>query len=745
MGGKVSTPTRDKVSSTIPVLITSQTNVYEFVTKNINNAFSTLKDTQNYMGSNCYSLLHTLTQAQIKSDEMSGTDSKITPVLHAGITKISDVFPRNYYKMFQIVLNETKSSETDLDETESSDPELVYDEKIRKLLENKQYWIRNPSQVINTIIIGFPGVRDMVALGTISQAKTIGTACVGAGGADTTSKCMSDIFKGASRDQKERCCICGLGKPPELTDIEHVVSSQLLILLGICPAPKSWAGFWEVFNALGTSKVGGNNWVMHLISFFPEEEGDQGRARNVFRSMMLPAHSQCNRHIKSEWSPIGIKISAEQGGNIGYITADINESFDDMNKNNYVDKVIIPSIDFINDSRKKFKLNDSNLDKYKKKWIGQQKRVFSEIAWLLNSIDQRNNTASLGLIKFLYVSAAESRSDGDRDAFVELVSDLLGSIKGDIAWSNIHTLIYVNTKTQLIIMTKLTLVVEALLVVFQSEVQDPVKEYTYGSPDRAYKDGDSPPSSVDSKVSPNTMKAEGDEARMEMSYLSPAQVKDQKRRPNSISLIRDDSDNYDPPQYKLDSDMFSAKSVEDTTSYANVNNEKSTGMDYDNEFMNGDSKNTSNSRQDLQGLRVGARPRPKTKKSTDINMRNRAINDIASMAVRKTYGTTKLPNAREAQITAVARNAAHEVLINQELHNNKIPRNARYSALDATLNALKSLNNDSYSPGLGGGSRKRKYTTRGRRSTRKRRPSKKPRCTIGRQRRNNKRTQKRRK
>ena len=727
MGGKVSTPPRGKVSSTIPVSITSQANVYEFVTKNINNAFSTLKDTQNYMGSNCYSLLHTLTQAQIKSDEMSGTDSKITPVLHAGITKISDVFPGNYYKMFQIVLNETKTYETDLPE------------KIRELLEKKQFWIRNPSEVINKIIIGFPGVRDMVAQGTIKQAKTIREECPSrsAGGADTTSKCMGDIFNGASHAQKERCCICGLGEPPPLIDIEHVVSSQLLILLGICPATKSWAGFWEVFNALVTSGGGGNNWVTQLIRFFPEGK-ERDRARRVFRSMMLPAHSNCNRNIKRELSPIGISMSMEGKVRIGDITADINKKFtDNMDGMSYVERVIEPSINAINSDLKKSKLSPSNLVNYKKEWVKNQIVVFNEIAWLLNSIDQRNNRASLGLIQFLYVSAEESPLDGDKDAFIELVSDLLDFKKGVINSGNIKSLIFTNQQTQLIIMTKLTLVVEALLVEFQAEVQTPVKEHThdyssdseyYGSPDTAMTTGSVTGSPFDTEFYDN---------------LSPAGNKDQKRRPISTTLIPYGSDDYGALQDKIVSDLLGEDTTlyaesagmedmhsgEDTTSYA-----ESAGMVYGNELMN----------------RVGARP--KTKKNTDINMRNQVIKDIANRAVRNTYGTAKLRTASEAQLTAVARNAAYGVLIHQELHNNQIPRNARRSALEAAMSALRHQNNDSsfspelgFTPELGGGTRKRKYTTTRRRSTHKRRPSKKPHRTIRRQRRNKKGTQKRRK
>jgi len=724
MGGKVSTPPRGKVSSTIPVSITQHTNVSDFVTKNINDAFSTLQ-VNNYMGSNCYSLLHALTQGKIKSDEMSGTDSRIIPVLFPGITNISDVFPGNYYKMFQIVLNETKSDDTDL---------LG---KIRELLEKKQFWIRNPSEVINKIIIGFPGVRDMAAQGTITQARTISEVCPSrsAGGADTTSKCMGDIFNGASSEQKERCCICGLGEPPPLTDIEHVVSSQLLILLGICPASKSWAGFWEVFNALCTSGGGGNNWVTQLIRFFPEGK-ERYRARRVFRSMMLPAHSNCNRNIKRELSPIGISMSMEGKVRIGDITADINKKFNDnMGEMSYVQRVIGPSIDAINGDRKKSKLSPSSLDTYKKEWVKNQIVVFNEIAWLLNSIDQRNNRASLGLIQFLYVSAEESPLDGDKDAFIELVSDLLDFKKGVINSGNIKSLIFTNQQTQLIIMTKLTLVVEALLVEFQAEVQTPVKEHThdyssdseyYGSPDTAMTTGSVTGSPFDTEFYDN---------------LSPAGNKDQKRRPISTTLIPYDSDDYGALQDKIVSDllgedttlyaesagmedMHSAKSGEDTTSYA-----ESAGMVYGNELMN----------------RVGARPLPKTKKNTDINMRNQAIKDIANRAVRNTYGTAKLRTASEAQLTAVARNAAYGVLINQELHNNQIPRNARRSALEAALSALNRHKNDpSFTPELGGGTRKRKYTTTRRRSTHKRRPSKKPHRTI-RRRRNKKGTLKRRK
>jgi hypothetical protein len=504
-------------------------------------------------------------------------------------------------------------------------------------------------------------------------------------------------------------------------------------LLGICPAPKSWAGFWEVFNALSGGGDGGNNWVTQLIRFFPEGE-ERDRARRVFRSMMLPAHSDCNRNIKRELSPIGISMST---GGQGDITADINKGFDDMTGRSYVERVIEPSIDAINGARKKSKLSTSSLDKHKTEWVKDQIVVFNEIAWLLNSIDQRNNRASLVLIKFLYNRAANSASGGDIDAFIELVSDLLDFKKGVINAGNIRSLIYDNLQAQLIIMTKLTLVVEALLVEFQVEVQTLVKEYThdysseseyYGSPDTATT-GSVTGSPFDTEFYDN---------------LSPAGNKDQKRQSSS--------DDYGTLPPKIESDMLLEDSGEGTTSYAEsagmedmhsvksgegaTSYAESVGMDYDNEYMN----------------RVGARPRPrpKTKKNTDINMRNQAIKDIANRAVRNTYGTAKLRTASEAQLTAVARNAAYGVLINQELHNNKISRNARHSALDAAVSALKRQKNDqkndnSFIPELGGGSRKRKYTTTRRRSTRKRRPSKKPRRTIRRQRRNNKRTQKSRK
>jgi hypothetical protein len=702
--------------------------VRKFVMDNINEAFNALRGHDNrYMGSNCYALLHTLTQGSITSDRLQATGLSVLPVVFEGTTQMVDKFPEIYYRMFQVILNQTRPDE------DTSD-------KIHYLFQKKQEWIRNPSDVVNDIVRVTGGARYIIAQSTDTQNNALSNACAqiessakSAGGADV--KCsMSKIFTGADEEEKNRCCICGLGELPTLTDIEHVVSSQLLILLGICPAPKSWAAFWQLFNEFNSNGEDPANWVEKVINFFPSSE-ERDDARKVFRSMMLPAHSFCNRNIKREFSPLGINLET------GTITGYIDQPFVNMYDNTYIQQVIVPSITYTNDNRTR-KLSKKDLSEYTYLWIDNQRKVFANIAGFLNSIDQRNNDASLGLIQFLYVRALES-DESDKNAFVEFVSDLLGFEKDRIKWDHqLYNIIYEDSKTKLIIMTKLTLVVEAVLVLFQSDVQDPIQEVKYGD------------ISTDSSYAPTDFSREGSQE----GYMTTETSLDSEG--NVVSLLSPGFSQEGKPAASSDNvknkkSIFSylpsrvAQWIDNTGIDADIDDDMnasqdSAGSTFSNELGDNPGQEKKDIKNSTRDERIDALNEKRAKKVN--HALNTLIEEIADEALARYLETpdedNKLPtlsNMGRTRLILVAKIAARDVL------------NKRGTEEAAFINALDALNNNNdshdneYENELDGGSRKRKYTTTRRRSTRKRRPSKKPRRTIRRQRRNNKRTQKSRK
>ena len=759
MGAEQSTPTSSQESAAVaptPVAQTQRVNVRDFVINNINKAFKALQE-EGFKNSNCYALLHTLTHGSITSDTIRDINLSILGVVFEGTTEFSILFPQIYYRMFLSVSKET-------------------DVSITSLLQKKQEWVRNPSQVVNDVL-GFSGARDKIGQSTKTQNNAISRACeeINQSAKSAGGGCsMSVIFKGATIQQQTRCCICGLGNPPTLTDIEHVVSSQLLILLGLCPGTKSWNGFWQLFNELNSSGGGGANWVEEVIGFFPEEQREN--ARKVFRSMMLPAHETCNRSIKSEWSPFGIDLQN------GTITGNINQSFDDMDNKSYVEKVIEPSITDANNKRTP-KLKNGALNDHKTDWIEYQKDVFKQIAWFLNSIDQRNNEASWFLITNLYEIANKGKTS-DKEAFVQFVADIL-EVR-TIAWGNI-TEILKYSPNKLIIMTKLTLVVEAVLVLFQSDVQIPVQELKYGATSQEDSSSDySPGSATTGSASewgsppvndkPQITKGHDAELAAELDTLSPPGSfpyvidndnttsidSSQLNQPTTIphhafpanaegSWIHGTnflSDN--PPSLVYSGLVPMQDAVGVNTSKRNANAMTSVS-DFDDEFMNKDSIITSDTSAKHQRNTSADTSDKKTGQNDDRDERieERTLNKSMEgtrdyvIAVLNDYFIRKNIEMRHRNnLASMAFNNVRDVL-RESLRNEPDRTDLNSIARQAAISYVMHQTDGSFSPGLGGGSRK--YTTRRRRSTRKRRPSKKPRRTIRRQRRNKKGTQKRRK
>ena len=695
MGGSLSILYGSQQQGTSAFIRRSQiplVNVHDFVINNINDAFNALQEA-GFEGSNCYALLHTLIKGNITSDDLRATGLDVLPYAFEGETSLYDKFPEIYYFMLLSVLRET----TKLGITE--------------LLEIKQKWIRNPSDVVNKLLKQV-GARKRIAQDVDAQNNAINAVCKSimtpaksAGGAG--GKCsMRALFDGATIQQQNRCCICGLDQPPPLTDIEHVVSSQLLILLGLCPGTKSWVGFRQIFNELNDMGDYNKkpNWVKQIINYFPDKK-QKIRARDAFRSMMLPAHAYCNQTIKREWSPFYVDVR-------GNIQADIRAPFADMADKTYAQKVIEPSIDYVNDTRNPKgipkKRNRDELSAYTEEWITKQQTIFKELAWLLNSIDQRNNRASLFLIDYLYRTANEKGNDSYRAAFAEFVSDILGLKKGT-KWSDIESVLGIKNN-QLKIATTLTLAVEAMLVLFQSDVQNPTQEAIDENSDN---DGDDGYSSQGSAAVNSSI----DDAISEGSFTTESEL-------SSIDY------NKNFPSSDDESHNSNSKSQSSTTGSSSI---------MSNEFRN--PTDPANKKR-MSPIKQLDRTERQTKRAS-LND-NQIIEMQAYAAVNDRYSDSDInPVTRENAMRA-AMNAARNAL-NNARDDDDDPYDIAYNA---AMEALMHYDDGNMSPGLGGGSRNRtrhKYTIRSR-STRKRRPSKKPRQTMRpRQRRNNKPTQKRRK
>jgi hypothetical protein len=692
MGGEQS-----KISSKTPTPNMRNRRVVDvgnFVTRYINDAFDALQEA-GFMRSNCYHLLHMLTHSTMISNTFQAIQSRLFGVIPQGTTNIRNEFPIIYYRMFQRVLINTSNL------------------NIGELLQYKQLWLRNPSNFVNAIL-GEPGARKIIAQCAEAQNNAINKVCdksitplaKSAGGVGEGCS-MSTIFRGASPEQQNRCCICGLGEPPQLTDIEHVVSSQLLISLGICPGTKSLIGFRHIFD--GLRRASRDNWVNTIINYFPDNNRDA--VRSAFRSMMLPAHAHCNQVIKREWSPFYVDPK-------GNILANINMHFEDMAGQTYAQKVIEPSIEFVNSRRRQKgeppKLSREGLNDYISKWNTKQQTTFKKIAWLLNSIDQRNNDASWFLFNNLYERAKLENNIIDRAAFAELVANILGLTKV-INWDEIKSVLE-NDQNILKIKTTLTLLVQAILVLFQADVQTPEQMAT---PMNSGSDTEHSGSDADNEYSSQSspiLNSSTDDANSEGSFTSESEL-------SELELI--DIDKQATSSSDAESDTSNIKSQSSVSGTSSI---------MSNEFQNPTGNASKKRGSPIKQLdRAGRYHKFKQVRSNNPLIISSATDD----AVTEYYRGSAISEVNRDNATRIATNAARNAL------NNVIDDSDPYDlAYNAAMVALIDYNNGNISPGLGGGSHKR--TTR-RRSTRKRRPSKKPRRTIRRQRRNKKGTQTRRK
>jgi hypothetical protein len=354
--------------------------------------------------------------------------------------------------------------------------------------------------------------------------------------------------------------------------------------------------------------------------------------------------------------------------------------------------VIEPSIEYVNNNRTPKgipkKRNRDELSAYTKEWTTKQQETFKELAWLLNSIDQRNNRASLFLIDYLYRTANDTGNDSDRSAFAELVSDILG-LKKDTKWGDMESVLGVKNN-QLKIATTLTLVVEAILVLFQSDVQNPTQKVINENRGNDGDDGYSSPGSA-------ALNSSIDDADSEISFTSESELSDIESNKN-LPSSDDESQN---------SNSNSQSSTTGTSSIIS------------NEFRN---PTYPASKKRMSPIKQLDRTERQIKRAT-LND-NQIIEIEANAAVNDHYRSYAIDPATRENAMRVATNAARNAL------NNARDDTDLYDlAYNAASVALIEYNNGTFSNELRGGLRN--YTIRKfRRSTRKRRPIKKPRRTI---------------
>jgi hypothetical protein len=385
-----------------------------------------------------------------------------------------------------------------------------------------------------------------------------------------------------------------------------------------------------------------------------------------------------------------------------------------MGGQTYARKVIEPSIVFVNSKRTQKseppKLVREGLEDYISKWNIKQQATFKKIAWLLNSIDQRNNDASWFLFNNLYERARVENKVLDREAFAEFVANILGLTKA-IDWNEIEGVLN-NDQNILKIKTTLTLLVQAILVLFQADVQTPEQMAT---PMNSGSDTEHNGSDADNELSSDSsaiVNSLTDDANSESSFTSESELSDIEKQASSSS--DDESQNSNRKSQSSSSGTSSKFSLRERIG---SKRSESPIKQYD---------------------RAARQIRRET--LTENQLIDMEANLAASNALDDYYSGSAISEATRGNAISRAIKAASLALKTTTYSDN------RYDiAYNAAMDAVIEYNNGNISAGLGGGSRKRKYTTTRRRSTRKRRPSKKQRRTIRRQRHHNKRTQTRRK
>ena len=128
--------------------------------------------------------------------------------------------------------------------------------------------------------------------------------------------------------------------------------------------------------------------------------------------MFLPAHDRCNRNIKSEHNPFVVVPG-------GTINADLQKMVKD---DTTYENIIEEAIDY---EGKLQGLSGDQLKRHKSRWIGIQEGEFDKIAGFLNTVDNMTKTASLQIIRNMWISISNNGNDREIRAFKDFITYLL--------------------------------------------------------------------------------------------------------------------------------------------------------------------------------------------------------------------------------------------------------------------------------------------------------------------------------
>lgn len=334
-------------------------------------------------------------------------------------------------------------------------------ELINRVMEAKNFIIRNPSEVPN-MLRNQGGIRKFIESSTASQARAVSNAS----GKRYTQKRNKFSLKGnyCLLNGIQVCCICGYPfDKSDSEEIEHVISAIELGKSGILPATQSWRGFINEYKLQDPNAK--DNWLENVISMFPKEE--QEEMRNIIGLMILMAHKRCNGK-KGQKSPFGCRLD-------GVITGDINQPFSDMTEGSYANAVII--------SARKERLNKKN-DTEQTTWLAIQGKMFTDLAKMLNKVDARNNEASWQVFSYMWDKCKEEPEKNImfRLLLVDLISSprLTETEMHDILKSSNDDFARYIVSNKLAIMTIITMIGGPILLEVISNIHAPTTELDEG-------------------------------------------------------------------------------------------------------------------------------------------------------------------------------------------------------------------------------------------------------------------------
>jgi len=201
------------------------------------------------------------------------------------------------------------------------------------------------------------------------------------------------------KDEKSRCCICGYPLYG-LIEIEHIVSSQLLVLMGINPKLH-----------LQKDKGGGDHWLQRVCDKLQPLNNSYA---NTVRSLMLPSHKKCNGVYKSEHSPFfindnGLISMSDKSWGI-YAKQVINDSIAYQQTQFASTIIATPPLTTATD-----------IEQHKTKWLEIQRNQFEDIVAFLNQIMVSEKQNCFSMIKKMLPSL-----DSDKNDYIKFLRQIVG-------------------------------------------------------------------------------------------------------------------------------------------------------------------------------------------------------------------------------------------------------------------------------------------------------------------------------